>query len=46
MSTGDLLIAAHRQLPGGIIVLVWDNLNVHLRAELLVEQVLRGFSLH
>src|SRR5256886_4211932 len=30
----DLLIAAHRQLPGGAIVLVWDNLNVHLRAEL------------
>jgi hypothetical protein len=30
----DLLIAAHCQLPGGVIVLVWDNLNVHLRAEL------------
>jgi len=30
----DLLIAAHRQLPGGNIVLVWDNLNVHLRPEL------------
>ncbi len=30
----DLLIAAHRQLPGGVIVLIWDNLNVHLRAEL------------
>ena len=30
----DLLIAAHRQLPGGVIVLVWDNLNVHLHAEL------------
>ena len=30
----DLLIAAHRQLPGGVIVLVWDNLPVHLRAEL------------
>ena len=30
----DLLIAAHYQLPGGIIVLVWDNLPVHLRAEL------------
>ena len=30
----DLLIAAHRQLPGGIIVLIWDNLNVHLCAEL------------
>jgi hypothetical protein len=30
----DLLTAAHHQLPGGNIVLVWDNLNVHLRAEL------------
>ena len=30
----DLIIAAHHQLPGGNIVLVWDNLNVHLRAEL------------
>ena len=30
----DLLTAAHRQLPGGMIVLVWDNLNVHTRAEL------------
>jgi hypothetical protein len=30
----DLLIAAHRQLPGRAIVLVRDNLNVHLRAEL------------
>ena len=30
----DLLIAAHRQLPGGVVVLVWDNLNVHLGAEL------------
>ena len=30
----DLLIAAHRQLPGGVIVLIWDNLPVHLRAEL------------
>ena len=30
----DLLIAAHRQLPGGNIVLIWDNLNVHTRAEL------------
>ena len=25
----DLLIAAHHQLPGGKIVLVWDNLSVH-----------------
>ena len=30
----DLLIAAHRQLPGGNIVLIWDNLSVHRRAEL------------
>jgi hypothetical protein len=30
----DLIIAAHRQLPGGKIVLVWDNLPVHLRTEL------------
>jgi hypothetical protein len=30
----DLLIAAHRQLPGGNIVLIWDNLSVHKRAEL------------
>ena len=30
----DLLIAAHRQLPGGVVVLIWDNLNVHRRAEL------------
>ena len=28
----DLLIAAHRQLPGGNLVLIWDNLNVHLGA--------------
>ena len=30
----DLLIAAHHQLPGGTMVLVWDNLNVHLKTEL------------
>ena len=30
----ELQIAAHRELPGGVIVLVWDNLDVHLRAEL------------
>ena len=30
----DLPTAAHHQLPGGVIVLVWDNLNVHLRPEL------------
>ena len=30
----DLLIAAHRQLPGGVVVLIWDNLNVHLGPEL------------
>jgi hypothetical protein len=29
-----LLTAAHRRLPGGNIVLVWDNLPVHLRKEL------------
>jgi hypothetical protein len=30
----DLLTGAHYQLPGDVIVLVWDNLSVHLRAEL------------
>jgi hypothetical protein len=30
----DLLTAAHHQLPAGTMVLVWDNLNVHLRPEL------------
>ncbi len=30
----DLLTGEHRQLPGGNIVLIWDNLNVYLRAEL------------
>ena len=30
----DLLLATHRQLPGGNIVLIWDNLNVYLKAEL------------
>ena len=30
----DLLVAAHHQLPGGNIVLIWDNLNVHTCAEL------------
>jgi DDE superfamily endonuclease len=30
----DILLAAHRQLPGGNVVLIWDNLNVHPRAEL------------
>jgi hypothetical protein len=29
----DLLIAARPQLPGGNVVLIGDNLNVHLRAE-------------
>jgi DDE superfamily endonuclease len=29
----DLITAAHRQLPGGKIVLVWDNLNTHAQAE-------------
>ena len=28
----DLADAAHRQLPGGKIVLVWDNLNIHAQA--------------
>jgi len=31
----DLVTAAHRQLPGGKIVLVWDNLNTHAQAEKL-----------
>jgi hypothetical protein len=30
----DLLADAHQQLPGGNIVLVWDNLNTHLTAGL------------
>jgi hypothetical protein len=30
----DLLTAAHHQLPGGNIVLIWDNLTVHLKTEL------------
>jgi hypothetical protein len=30
----DMLIAAHRHLPGGNIVLVWANLNVHTCADL------------
>ena len=30
----DILVAAHRQLPGGNIVLIWDNLNVHTCADL------------
>jgi hypothetical protein len=29
----DLIIAAHRNLPGPL-VWVWDNLNIHLAAEL------------
>jgi hypothetical protein len=45
----DLLTAAHHQLPGGNIVLVWDNLNVHLRPELRaftgVQPWLRVFQL-
>ena len=45
----DLLIAAHRQLPGGVIVLVWDNLNVHLHAQLRsftsAQEWLRAFQL-
>ena len=31
----DLITAAHRQLPGGKIVLIWDNLNIHAQAEKL-----------
>ena len=31
----DLVTAAHRQLPGGKIVLVWDNLSTHAQAEKL-----------
>jgi len=27
----DLLIAAHRQLPGGVVVLIWDNLKCATR---------------
>ena len=30
-----LVTAAHRQLPGGKIVLIWDNLNTHAQAEKL-----------
>ena len=30
----DILVAAHSQLPGGNIVLVWDNLSVHTCADL------------
>jgi DDE superfamily endonuclease len=45
----DLLIAAHRQLPGGVVVLVWDNLNVHpgpeLRAFIAARARLRVFRL-
>src|SRR5260221_9157812 len=45
----DILIAAHRQLPGGNIVLAWDNLNVHtcpaLRAFTGAQPWLRVFQL-
>src|SRR5690242_7514032 len=45
----DLLIAAHRQLPGGVVVLIWDNLNVHLgpdlRAFTIAQAWLRVFRL-
>src|SRR5690348_2988002 len=30
----DLLTAAHHQLPGGNVILIWDDLNVHLKTEL------------
>jgi hypothetical protein len=39
----DLLTAAHRRLPGGVIVLVWDNLPVHLRAELRAFTTAQGW---
>jgi hypothetical protein len=41
----DLLIAAHYQLPGGNVVLVWDNLRVHLRAFTGAQARLRVFRL-
>jgi hypothetical protein len=39
----DLLTAAHRRLPGGVIVLVWDNLPVHLRKELRAFTAAQGW---
>nr|WP_112109418.1 IS630 family transposase [Parafrankia sp. Ea1.12] len=30
----DLLLAAHAQLPGGRLVLVWDRLNIHLQTQM------------
>ncbi|WP_154675445.1 transposase [Parafrankia elaeagni] len=30
----DLLAAAHAQLPGGRLVLVWDRVNIHRQAEM------------
>nr|WP_277870130.1 transposase [Frankia sp. KB5] len=30
----DLLLAAHAQLPGGRLMVVWDRLNIHLQAEM------------
>nr|WP_131768149.1 transposase [Candidatus Protofrankia californiensis] len=31
----DLLAAAHAQLDGGRLVLVWDRLNIHVQAEMI-----------
>ncbi|WP_396230815.1 transposase, partial [Frankia sp. EI5c] len=30
----DLLAAAHAQLPGGRLILVWDGVNIHRQAEM------------
>ncbi|ABD12241.1 MULTISPECIES: transposase [Frankia] len=30
----DLLAAAHAQLPGGRMILVWDGVNIHRQAEM------------
>src|SRR5215472_7457176 len=38
----DLLIAAHRQLPGGVIVLVWNTLNVHRHDDPAGQLAVRG----
>ena len=41
----NLLTAAHHQLPGGNMVLAWDNLSVHLRAFTTAQPWLRVFQL-